>query len=163
MAYPMTKFNMLNFRKQSSPKFTSQQKLNSATGKQETVFDIVNDNGYPYKVMTSPCNTLFPHLCEGGNEGGKYSKTPQTSSIISQLVRDGDDQHFHAERVDFFNWLVTTVDNCLDQMYDADPQGASTAIRKDNQALWKEKDSGRVRGNVSQSFQEDSYGSLNGQ
>lgn len=130
MSYPMTKFNMLNFRKQSAPKFTAQQKLNPVTGKQDTVFDIVNDAGYSYKVLSSPCNTLFPHLCERGNEGGKFSKTPETSSIISQLVRDGDDQHFHAERVDFFNWLVGVVDSCLDQMYDADPQGASTAIRK---------------------------------
>lgn len=138
-SYTMTKFNMLNFRKQSAAKFTSQQKMNQTTGKQETMFDIQNDAGYGYKVVTPPCNALFPHLKEGGNEGGKFSKTPQTSSIISQLVLDGEDQHFHAERVDFFNWLRTTTDSCLDQMYDADPQGASTAIRKKTQKRYGKK------------------------
>ena len=56
--YPMTKFNMLNFRKQSEGKFTSQQKPNPSTGKQDTYYDVQNDAGYGFKVMTPPRHKL---------------------------------------------------------------------------------------------------------
>ena len=127
--YPMTKFNMLNFRKQSAGKFTSQQKQNPSTGKQETYYDVQNDAGYGFKVMTPPMNALFPHLGEGGNFGGKFSKTQQTSKLISNLLKVGEDEHFKSEREDFFEWLSTFNCDILDQMFDADPAGAATAIR----------------------------------
>lgn len=125
----MTKFNMLDFRKQSEGKFTSQQKQNPSTGKQETYYDVQNDAGYGFKVMTPPMNALFPHLGEGGNFGGKFSKTQQTSKLISNLLKVGEDEHFKSEREDFFEWLGAFNSDILDQMFDADPAGASTAIR----------------------------------
>ena len=127
--YPMTKFNFLNFRKQSEPKFTSQLKTNPATQKQETYYDIQNDSGYGYKVMTPPANALFPHLGEGGNFGGKFSKTQQTSKLISNMLKDGEDDLFKSERSDFFEWLQKLNKDVLGQMYDADPLGASSAVR----------------------------------
>lgn len=129
MTYPMTKFNMLNFRKQTSGKFTSQQKPNPSTGKQETYFDIQNDAGYGFKVITPPSNALFPHLGIGGNFGGKFSKTQQSAKLISNLLKVGEDDHFRSEREDFFAWLVRFNSDILDQMYDADPIGSATAIR----------------------------------
>jgi len=128
-SYPMTKFNMLNFRKQSEGKFTSQQKQNPSTGKQETYYDVQNDAGYGFKVMTPPMNALFPHLGEGGNFGGKFSKTQQTSKLISNLLKVGEDEHFKSERSDFFEWLAVFNSGILDQMFDADPAGAASAIR----------------------------------
>jgi len=140
MSFPMTNFNMLNFRRQSAPKFTSSQRLSHATGKQETFYDIQNDAGYGFKMMTPPCNALFPHLGVGGNEGGKFSKTKQTSKLICNLLREGDDEHFQSEREDYFAFMKTFNDNCLNQMYDADPAGISTAVRsKINKRYSKKK------------------------
>jgi hypothetical protein len=127
--YPMTKFNMLNFRRQSEAKFVSTQRPNRETGKSETYYDIQNDAGYGFKVMTPPCNALFPHLSTGGNEGGKFSKTKQTSKLISNVLREGADEQFKSERSDFWDYLNNLVDIQLNQMYDADILGASTAIR----------------------------------
>ena len=129
MSFPMTKFNFLNFRKQSAPKFTSQLKTNPTTKKQETFYDVQNDSGYGFKVMTPPSNALFPHLGEGGNYGGKFSKTQDTAKLISNLLKDGEDDLFKSERADFFQWLDKLNDDVLNQMYDADPLGASTAAR----------------------------------
>jgi len=138
--FKMTPFNMLNFRKQTAGNFTSKQKKNPASGKQETYHEIQNDAGYAYKVLTPPCNALFPHLGEGGNLGGKFSKTPQTSSLISNLLKHGEDEHFRSEREDFFQWLNGFNDTVLDQMYDADPSGAATAVRtKINKRYGKKK------------------------
>jgi len=140
MSYPLTNFNMLHFRRQSAPKFTSQQKSNPSTGKQETYYDIQNDAGYGFKVITPPCNALFPHLGLGGNEGGKFSKTKQTSHLTCQLLLDGEDELFKSERSDYFNWLAEFNDTVLDQMYDADPIGAASAVRtKTNKRYGKKK------------------------
>ena len=139
-SYPMTPFNKLNWRTQSVGIFKSEQKPNPATGKPETRHKIKNDAGYDYKVMTPPCNALFPHLGSGGNFGGKYSKTQQTSSVTSQLLMDGEDEHFKTERAEFFKWLGDFNDNCLDQMYAADPLGAASAVRtKINKRYGKKK------------------------
>ena len=136
----MTPFNKLNFRTQSVPTFKSEQKTNPTTNKPETRYKIQNDAGYDFKVITPPCNALYPHLREGGNEGGKYSQTKQSSSIISQLLKDGEDQHFSSERADFFKWLSDFNEACLDQMYEADPLGAATAARtKINKRYGKKK------------------------
>jgi hypothetical protein len=138
--YPITKFNMLNFRRQTAANFVSTQRPNKETGKTETYYDIQNDAGYAYKVVTPPCNALFPHLGEGGNEGGKFSKTKQTSKIISNLLREGEDAQFKSERSDFWDFLTNLVDGQLNQMYEADILGATTAIRsKTNKRYGKKK------------------------
>lgn len=129
MAYPLPRFNLLNFRRQPEPKFVTSTRANASTGKQETYHDIQNDAGYGYKVVTPPCEALFPHLREGGNEGGKFSKTKQTASITTNLLRNGEDEQFQSERDDFFVWLAGINDACLDQMYDSDVGGATTAVR----------------------------------
>ena len=79
-------YAMLNFRSQSAPKFTSTQRLSKVTGKQETFYDIQNDAGYTFRMVTPPCNALFPHLGEGGNFGGKFSQTKGTSNIVTNLL-----------------------------------------------------------------------------
>jgi len=136
----MTPFNKLNWRTQSVGTFKSEQKPNHITGKPEIRHKIHNDAGYDFKVMTPPCNALFPHLCSGGNFGGKFSKTQQTSSVTSQLLMDGDDEHFKNERLDFFKWLDVFNSECLDQMYATDPLGAASAVRtKINKRYGKKK------------------------
>ena len=92
--FPMTKFNVLNFRRQSAPKLTTSQRLNKRTNKQDTFHDIQNDAGYSFKMVTPPCNALFPHLNEGGNFGGKFSQTKEVAKITTNLVRDGSDTAF---------------------------------------------------------------------
>ena len=139
MSFPMTNFNMLNFRRQSAPKFTSSQRLNKSTNKQETYFDIQNDAGYGFKMITPPCNALFPHLGVGGNEGGKFSKTKQTSSLVCNLLAEGTDEVFKSERTDYFKFMETFNEQCLDQMYDADPLGAASAIRAKNAKRYSKK------------------------
>ena len=133
MAYPLPRFNMLNFRKQNAPKFLSTSKKNPVTQKQETYHSIENDAGYTYKVVTPPCEARYAHLSEGGNEGGMYSKTKQTSYITTQLLREGSDEQFKSERSDFFEWLAKINNDCLDQMYENDIGGATTAIRAKTQ------------------------------
>jgi len=128
-SYPLPRFNLLNFRRVSNPKFSSSTRPSSKTGKQETYHNIENDAGYAFKVVTPPSEALFPHLAEGGNEGGKFSKTKQTSSVVTNLLRGGEDQRFQSERDDFFTWLAGVNNSCLDQMYDADVGGAAVAIR----------------------------------
>ncbi len=137
--YPMTKFNMLNFRRQSTAKFVCNQRTNAETKKTETYYDIQNEGGWSFKVVSPPCNALFPHLSEGGNEGGKYSKTKQTSKIISNLLREGADEQFKSERSDFWDYLNNLIDNQLDQMYDADILGATTAIRSKTTKRYSKK------------------------
>lgn len=129
MAYPLPRFNMLNFRKQTAPKFVTTSKKNPTTNKQETYHSIENEAGYTYKVVTPPCEARYAHLSEGGNEGGMYSKTKQTASITTQLLRVGSDEQFKSERSDFFEWLAKLNEDCLNQMYDSDAAGAATAIR----------------------------------
>tara|TARA_B100001059_G_scaffold187039_1_gene189116 strand:- start:195 stop:1778 length:1584 start_codon:yes stop_codon:yes gene_type:complete len=130
MAYPLPPFSLLNFRRQSAPKFVSKNKKNGVTGKMEMFHDIENDSGYSYKVVTPPCNALYPKLSEGGNEGGMYSKTKQTSHIITHLLRAGDEKEFQSERDDFFTWLSDINDTCLQQMYDANVSGTAAAARE---------------------------------
>jgi hypothetical protein len=127
--YKMTNFNALNFRKQGSAFFAEEKKQNPSTGKQETYYDIKNDAGYGFKVMTPPCNALFPHLGSGGNFGGKFSKTQQTSKLITNILKDGEDDLFKSERTEFFSWQETLNEQILGQMYDADPAGAASACR----------------------------------
>lgn len=128
-SYPLPKFNMLNFRRQSVPNFVTSTRANSVTGKQETYHDVQNDAGYAYKIVTPPCEALYPHLKEGGNEGGKFSKTKESSHILTNLLRGGEDDQFQSERDDFFTWLAGINETILDQMYDADVAGATTAVR----------------------------------
>lgn len=129
MSYSLPNYNMLNFRRQSAPKFNSSTRVNPINGKQETYHDVQNDAGYAYKVVTPPCEASYPHLKEGGNEGGKFSKTKESSSILTNLLRDGEDDQFQSERDDFFTWLTTTNETILNQMYDEDVGGAATAVR----------------------------------
>lgn len=129
MSYALPNFNMLNFRRQTDPKFLTTMKLNKATGKQESYHEVQNEAGYAYKVVTPPCEALYPHLREGGNEGGNFSKTKQTSYITTNLLRNGEDNQFQSERDDFFVWLGGVYDIILKQMYDEDVGGTSTAIR----------------------------------
>ncbi len=58
-----------------------------------------------------------------------FSKTKQTSKIVTNLLRNGEDDQFQSERNDFFNWLGGVYDIVLKQMYDEDAGGAATAIR----------------------------------
>ena len=109
--FPLTKFNMLHYQKQSPPKFVEATRISRRTGKQETYFDIQNDAGYGFKMMTPPCNALFPHLGEGGNFGGKFSQTKETSKIVTNLVRTGADTQFCAARSDYFNYMNQFNDN----------------------------------------------------
>ena len=98
---------MLNFRSQSVPKFLSSQRMSKVTGKQDTFYDIQNDAGYTFKMVTPPCNALFPHLGEGGNNGGKFSQTKETSSIITNLLCLSVDTQFKSEREDYFAFLAS--------------------------------------------------------
>jgi len=120
---------MLNFRSQSAAKFTSTQRLSKVTGKQETFYDIQNDAGYTFKMVTPPCNSLFPHLGEGGNFGGKFSPTKETSNIVTNLLLDGVDTQFKSERVDYFAFLGKLNENVLEQMYQQDAGGVASASR----------------------------------
>jgi len=135
----MTKFNVLNFRKQSAPKLTSSQRVNKRTGKPETYHDIQNDAGYSFKMVTPPCNALFPHLKEGGNLGGKFSQTKEVAKIVTNLVCEGSDTAFQAERQDYFQFMSELNDSCLEQMYTADIGGAATAIRAKNEKRYGKK------------------------
>lgn len=125
----MTNFAVLDFRRQSSPMFSSSQRANKSTGKQETYHDIKNDAGYSFKMVTPPCNALFPHLKEGGNLGGKFSQTKDAAKIVTNLLRNGDDTAFATDRSDYFEYMSAFNDNCLEQMYAHDVAGACTAIR----------------------------------
>lgn len=125
----MTNFAALDYRRQSAPLLSSSQRVNKTTGKQETYNDIQNDAGYTFKMVTPPCNALFPHLKEGGNFGGKFSQTKETAKIVTNLLRNGDDTAFASARNEYFEYMVAFNDNCLEQMYAQDIAGASTAIR----------------------------------
>lgn len=125
----MTNFAALDYRRQSAPLLSSSQRVNKATGKQETYNDIQNDAGYTFKMVTPPCNALFPHLKEGGNFGGKFSQTKESAKIVTNLLRNGDDTAFASDRSEYFDYLSAFNDNCLEQMYAQDIAGASTAIR----------------------------------
>ena len=125
----MTRFNVLNYRRQSAPKLTTSHRMNKRTNKQEAFHDIQNDAGYSFKMVTPPCNALFPHLNEGGNLGGKFSQTKEVAKIVTNLVRDGSDTAFKTERDDYFQYMSNLNDNCLEQMYASDLGGATTAIR----------------------------------
>lgn len=122
-------YAVLDYRRQSAPMFTSSQRVNKSTGKQETYHDIKNDAGYSFKMVTPPCNALFPHLKEGGNFGGKFSQTKETSKIVTNLLRNGDDTAFASDRADYFDFMAAFNESCLEQMYAHDVAGASTAIR----------------------------------
>ena len=126
--FAITKFNMLNYQKQSEPKFVEATRISRRTGKQETYFDVQNDAGYGFKMMTPPCNALFPHLGEGGNFGGKFSQTKETSKIVTNLVRTGADTQFGAARSDYFNYMNQFNDNVLTQMFNMDAGGTASAI-----------------------------------
>lgn len=120
----------MNFRVQTDPNFVVKTAVNPNTKKPETRYEIQNASGYGYSVVTPPCHALYPHLNEGGNEGGMFSKTKETSDIVTHLLRDSaGEPQFKSEREDFFAWLAKTNELCLDQMYDHDISGATTAIR----------------------------------
>lgn len=131
--FSLPSYAMLNFRKQSTPKFSSTQRQNKVTGKQESFYDIQNDGGYTFKMVTPPCNALFPHLSEGGNFGGKYSQTKESSNIVTNLLLEGVDVQFKSEREDYFAFLSTFNANVLEQMYAQDAGGVATAIRAKTQ------------------------------
>ena len=155
---------MLNFRRQSAPKFNTSTRANPQTGKQETYHDIQNDAGYAYKVVTPPCEALFPHLREGGNEGGKFSKTKESSHIMTNLLRAGEDEQFQSERDDFFTWLANTNDAILDQMYDEDVGGATTAVRaKTKKRYSKNKTPEELEVMSRKAFKKDGHDSLEDQ
>ena len=126
--FPITKFSMLNYKKQSAPKFVEATRISRRTGKQENYFDIQNDAGYGFKMMTPPCNALFPHLGEGGNFGGKFSQTKETSKIVTNLVRTGQDQQFSGARSEYFQYMTHFNDNILTQMFDLDAGGTASAV-----------------------------------
>lgn len=132
MSYSLPRFTMLNFRRQGSPKFVSKMKKNPHTNKTETYEEIQNDAGYAFKAMTPPCLALYPKLAEGGNLGGKYSKTKDQSHIMTHLLRAGneDEEQFQSERDAFFEWLADINEQCLKQMYDSDVSGTATAARE---------------------------------
>ena len=126
--FPMTPFSMLNYKKQSAPKFVEATRISRRTGKQENYFDIQNAAGYGFRMMTPPCNALFPHLGEGGNFGGKFSQTKETSKIVTNLVRTGQDQQFSGARSDYFQYMTNFNDNILTQMFDLDAGGTASAV-----------------------------------
>jgi len=134
-------YAMLNFRSQSAPKFTSTQRLSKVTGKQETFYDIQNDAGYTFRMVTPPCNALFPHLGEGGNFGGKFSQTKITSNIITNLLLEGADSQFRDERVDYFRYLSNFNDTVLNQMFNQDAGGVATAVRAKTEKRYGSKKS----------------------
>ena len=139
-SYGLPRFDMLDFRKQTSPKFVSTTKKNPVSGKQDTYHSIENEAGYAYKVVTPPCEARYAHLSEGGNEGGMFSKTKESAKITTQLLRVGVDEQFRSERDDFFTWLGGINEDCLNQMFAADPSGAATAVRaKTNRRYGKTK------------------------
>ena len=138
--YPLPKFTLLNFRTQGDLKFVETQRLSKATGKQETFYDFQNEAGYGYKLMTPPCASRYPHIAEGGNYNrSKFAKTPATSNIIATLLKDGGSKKFQAERDDFFARLSELNNSGLDQMYDADIGGATTAARNKAARYYKSK------------------------
>lgn len=139
-SYPLPKFSMLNFRTQGDMKLSESQRLNKATGKQDTYFDFQNVAGYGYKLMTPPCESRYPHIAEGGNYNrSKFSKTPATSNIVATLLKDGGADRFQSERDDFFAHLAELNKSGLDQMYDTDIGGAATAARNKAKRYYKSK------------------------
>ena len=55
---------------------------------------------------------------------------PRRRLTLLHLLRDSTTENqFKSEREDFFEWLATINESCLDQMYDSDVSGATTAIR----------------------------------
>ena len=132
-------YAMLNFRSQSAPKFMSTQRLSKVTGKQDTFYDIQNDAGYTFRMVTPPCNALFPHLGEGGNFGGKFSQTKETSNIVTNLLLEGADDQFQSERTDYFRFLDNFNDSVLEQMYKQDAGGVATAARAKTQKRYGAK------------------------
>lgn len=127
--------------------------MNKRTNKQEAFHDIQNDAGYSFKMVTPPCNALFPHLNEGGNLGGKFSQTKEVAKIVTNLVRDGSDTAFKTERDDYFQYMSNLNDNCLEQMYASDLGGATTAIRaKITKRYGKKKNEGGIGRDVSESI-----------
>ena len=140
MSYALPKFTLLNFRTQGALKFAESQRLSNATGKQETFYDFQNEAGYGYKIMTPPCESLYPHIGEGGNYNrSKFAKTPATSNILATLLKDGGPERFQSERNDFFARLTELNKSGLDQMYDADVGGAATAARAKASRYYKSK------------------------
>ena len=139
-SYPLPKFSMLNFRTQGDMNFTESQRLNKATGKQDTFYDFQNEAGYNYKLMTPPCESRYPWLAEGGNYNkSKFAKTPSTSHIVATLLKEGGSERFQSERDDFFARLAELNKSGLDQMYDADIGGAATAARNKAKRYYKSK------------------------
>ena len=139
--YSLPNYAMLNFRSQSTPKFNSTQRLSKVTGKQETFYDVQNDAGYTFKMVTPPCNALFPHLSEGGNFGGKFSQTKETSNIVTNLLLEGADTQFTSERADYFAFLSQFNASVLEQMYAQDAGGVATAVRAKTQKRYGSKKS----------------------
>lgn len=128
-SYPIANFFMMNFRKQTAAKFVANVRTNPETKKKETFYDIQNDAGYGYKVSTPPMEAQWPKLQEGGNLGGMYSKTKQTSSITTNLLFKSSGDDFQSERDDFEAFMDSRVESSLQQMWEADPNGISTSIR----------------------------------
>ena len=140
-SYPLPNINMLNFRNQSAVTLTSDQKL--VNGKQETYYNLKNNNGYTAKYVTPPCVTEYAHLRAGGNYNRTpYSQTTNTSSISANMLKSGAggvEEDFAEERNDFWTHMQNTVDSALKQMYDMDILGGATAARKKAAKYYKNK------------------------
>lgn len=132
---------MLNFRTQGDITLSESQRLNKSTNKQETFSDLNNSAGYAYKMITPPCEAVWPHIGDGGNfMKSKFSKTQATSNIMATLLKSGpgSDEH-QSERDDFFDRLEVLNGSALDQMYDSDLGGAATAARAKAKKYYKSK------------------------
>ena len=138
--YSLPRFSMLNFRTQGDITLSESQRMNKSTGKQETFQDLSNDAGYGYKLMTPPCECVWPHIAEGGNfMKSKFSKTQSTSNIMATLLKAGGSEEHQSERDDFFARMYELNKSALDQMYDKDIGGAAGAARSKAGRYYKNK------------------------
>ncbi len=122
-------FSKLNFRKLGQPKFVSTTKTDDTTKKKMTYYNFKTESDWDFMVITPPSESRYTYLGEGGDIGGMYSQTKADANLKTQILRVGQDEEHQSERDDFFNWLKQTNDHCLNQMYDNDINGATTAIR----------------------------------
>ena len=136
----LPKYEKLNWRTQGAVTLKKTSRLNKATGKQETFYDLNNPQSYSYRLMTPPCVARWPHIREGGNYNvSKFATTPSSSYITVDLLKSGGFEEFADERLDFFEHLRGLNASVLDQMYDIDIGGAATAARAKAKRYYKAK------------------------
>lgn len=131
---------MLNFRRQSELTLVAKQIQSRRSGKQETFYDLTNSAGFPAKYATPPCETQYAHLRTGGNfQRSDWSQTKKDSNIVTNILKEGDEDMFAEERKDFWEHMQGVCDSALQQMFDMDMGGGATEARKKATKYYKKR------------------------